>query len=99
MAKLTPKTANELYYAITKQIIETANNAINLFLTRPSTSNLIHVEDALFDLKPIAKIAIDHLGGQAAYNEVLQKLLHVQEFGTVSLIDENFILSYFETEA
>ncbi|MDO6426202.1 hypothetical protein Q4489_04220 [Thalassotalea sp. 1_MG-2023] len=99
MAKLTPKTANELYYDLTKQVIETANNAINLFLTRPSTSNLMHVEDTLIDLKPFAKVVKEHQGGHAAYIELLKKLSSVQERGTANLLNENEILSYFETEA
>lgn len=99
MAKFTPKTTNDIYYALTKQIIETANNAINLFLKRPSTSNLMHVEDTLIDLKPFATLTIKHQGGQAVHNELLRALLNVQELGITSLLNENEILSYFQTEA
>lgn len=97
MAKLTPKTANELYYALTKQVIETANNAINPFLKRPSKSNLIIVENTLIDLIPFSELAIEQRGGRALIRYLRECLEMVQETGSSCLLNENEILSHFET--
>ena len=99
MAKCTPKTANELYFAIATQVIETANNAIRFYLKRPSARNLNHVEDTLIDLIPFAALTATSELGQELTNQVSELLHNVQSFNTANLLNENEILSYFQTEA
>jgi hypothetical protein len=98
MEKCTQKTAKDIYFELTEQIIDTANTAINCYFARPTYQNIAHVEDTLIDLIPFAEITANSCINRKLVNVIRHQLSRIQTHGAISELDHIEILSHFETE-